>query len=60
MLKAYGIIAFMFDIHPAVLTIMVDMDDKKKLPIALFGAFGGKNASLELDPVKISLTFDSL
>lgn len=42
MLKAFGIIAFLFDIHPSVLTILVDMDDKKKLPVVLLGGFGGK------------------
>lgn len=42
MLKAYGIITFLFDVHPSVLTILVDMDDKMQLPIAIFGGFGSK------------------
>lgn len=42
MLKAYGIISFLFDIHPSILTILVDMDDKKKTTAAIFGGFGGK------------------
>lgn len=31
LLKAYGIIAFQFDIHPMLLTIQVDMKNKKKI-----------------------------
>ncbi len=31
LLKAYGIIAFQFDIHPMLLTIQVDMLDKSKI-----------------------------
>ncbi|CAH1183550.1 unnamed protein product [Phaedon cochleariae] len=38
-LKAYGIIAFQFDIHPSILTIQVDMIDKTQLTKALFGGF---------------------
>lgn len=30
-LKAYGIIAFQFDIHPMLLTIQVDMEKKRKI-----------------------------
>lgn len=31
LLKAYGVIAFQFDIHPLLLTIQVDMQDKKQI-----------------------------
>lgn len=31
LLKAYGIIAFQFDIHPMLLTIQVDMKNKKEI-----------------------------
>ncbi|XP_063703827.1 uncharacterized protein LOC134833442 [Culicoides brevitarsis] len=31
LLKAYGIIAFQFDIHPMLLTIQVDMKEKRKI-----------------------------
>lgn len=41
-LKAYGIIAFLFDLHPSVLTILVDMEDKKQLPTAIWSGYGGK------------------
>lgn len=41
MLRAYGIIAFQFDIHPSILTIQMDMDDKMQLPKALIGGFTG-------------------
>lgn len=44
MLRAYGIIAFLFDIHPSILTILVDMENKRKLPIAVFGGFGGDDS----------------
>lgn len=37
LLKAYGIISFQFDIHPMLLTIQVDMEDKKKIGRAVFG-----------------------
>jgi solute carrier family 32 (vesicular inhibitory amino acid transporter) len=37
LLKAYGIISFQFDIHPMLLTIQVDMEDKKKIGKAVFG-----------------------
>ncbi|CAG9806548.1 unnamed protein product [Chironomus riparius] len=36
LLKAYGIIAFQFDIHPMLLTIQVDMQDKTKIGRAVF------------------------
>lgn len=36
LLKAYGIISFQFDIHPMLLTIQVDMADKKKVGRAVF------------------------
>ncbi|XP_018571167.1 sodium-coupled neutral amino acid transporter 5-like [Anoplophora glabripennis] len=39
MLTGYGIIAFQFDIHPTILTIQMDMNDKMKLPRAVIGAF---------------------
>lgn len=35
-LKAYGIISFQFDIHPMLLTIQVDMEDKSKIGRAVF------------------------
>lgn len=37
LLKAYGIISFQFDIHPMLLTIQVDMEDKRKIGRAVFG-----------------------
>jgi solute carrier family 32 (vesicular inhibitory amino acid transporter) len=37
LLKAYGIISFQFDIHPMLLTIQVDMEDKSKIGRAVFG-----------------------
>jgi solute carrier family 32 (vesicular inhibitory amino acid transporter) len=37
LLKAYGIISFQFDIHPMLLTIQVDMEDKTKIGRAVFG-----------------------
>ncbi|VEN57605.1 unnamed protein product [Callosobruchus maculatus] len=39
-LEAYGIITFLFDIHPTVLTIQVDMRNKYRLTRALLGGFG--------------------
>ncbi|XP_054264435.1 uncharacterized protein LOC128987555 isoform X2 [Macrosteles quadrilineatus] len=36
---AYGILAFQFDIHPVILTVQVDMADKRKLGHAILGAF---------------------
>lgn len=36
LLKAYGIISFQFDIHPMLLTIQVDMEDKNKIGRAVF------------------------
>ncbi|XP_028127962.1 uncharacterized protein LOC114324357 [Diabrotica virgifera virgifera] len=39
MLKAYGILAFQFDIHPSILTIQVDMNDKSQLSKAIIGGF---------------------
>ncbi|XP_055525879.1 uncharacterized protein LOC129718810 [Wyeomyia smithii] len=36
LLKAYGIIAFQFDIHPMLLTIQVDMDQKRLIGKAVF------------------------
>lgn len=36
LLKAYGIISFQFDIHPMLLTIQVDMEDKNKIGHAVF------------------------
>lgn len=36
LLKAYGIISFQFDIHPMLLTIQVDMEDKTKIGRAVF------------------------
>lgn len=35
LLKAYGIIAFQFDIHPMLLTIEVDMEEKHKISKAV-------------------------
>ncbi|CAH1989437.1 unnamed protein product [Acanthoscelides obtectus] len=39
-LEAYGIITFLFDIHPTILTIQVDMRNKYRLTRALLGGFG--------------------
>lgn len=41
MLTAYGILAFQFDIHPTILTIQVDMINKKEIHKAVIGAFSG-------------------
>ncbi|CAG9858890.1 unnamed protein product [Phyllotreta striolata] len=41
-LKAYGIIAFQFDIHPSILTIQVDMLAKSRLTRAILAGFSGK------------------
>lgn len=41
-LKAYGIIAFQFDIHPSILTIQVDMLEKSNLSKAIIGGFSSK------------------
>lgn len=38
-ITAYGILAFQFDIHPTVLTIQVDMVDKRQIHKAVMGAF---------------------
>lgn len=41
LLKAYGIIAFQFDIHPMLLTIEVDMEKKQKIGRAVtYGILG--------------------
>lgn len=37
LLKAYGIISFQFDIHPMLLTIQVDMQNKRKIGRVVFG-----------------------
>ncbi|CAH1235657.1 unnamed protein product [Diabrotica balteata] len=42
-LKAYGILAFQFDIHPSILTIQVDMNDKSQLSKAIVGGFSTTN-----------------
>lgn len=36
-MKAYGIISFQFDIHPMLLTIAVDMQNRKEIGRAVFG-----------------------
>lgn len=41
MLTAYGIITFQFDIHPTILTIHVDMDEKKKITKVIIVGFLG-------------------
>lgn len=35
LLKTYGMIAFQFDIHPMLMTIQVDMQDKKKIGLVV-------------------------
>lgn len=43
LLKAYGIIAFQFDIHPMLLTIEVDMEKKQRIGKAVtYGILGEK------------------
>ncbi|KAK4880271.1 hypothetical protein RN001_008417 [Aquatica leii] len=37
--KAYGIITFQFDIHPIILTIQMDMNNKTKVNKAVVGGF---------------------
>ncbi|XP_050064150.1 uncharacterized protein LOC114122862 isoform X2 [Aphis gossypii] len=39
---AYGLLAFQFDVHPLVLTIQMDMVNKRKLPLAIICAFLSK------------------
>nr|XP_023015907.1 amino acid transporter AVT1C-like [Leptinotarsa decemlineata] len=39
LLKAYGIFAFQFDIHPSILTIQMDMFEKSQITRALVGGF---------------------
>lgn len=47
LLKAYGIISFQFDIHPMLLTIQVDMKDRRKIGKAVFcGLFTTMTLSL--------------
>lgn len=41
MLKVYGMIAFQFDVHPMLMTIEVDMQDKRKIGNAVCYAFAG-------------------
>ncbi|XP_025424505.1 amino acid transporter AVT1D-like isoform X2 [Sipha flava] len=36
---AYGILAFQFDVHPLVLTVQMDMVDKRRLPLVIICAF---------------------
>ncbi|XP_050523505.1 uncharacterized protein LOC126895557 [Daktulosphaira vitifoliae] len=36
---AYGVLAFQFDVHPLILTVQMDMKDRRKLPFVLIGAF---------------------
>ncbi|CAI6367266.1 unnamed protein product [Macrosiphum euphorbiae] len=36
---AYGLLAFQFDVHPLVLTVQMDMVDKRKMPVAIICAF---------------------
>lgn len=40
-LTAYGIIVFQFDIHPAILTIQVDMHRRNKCSKAILAGFLG-------------------
>lgn len=44
MLKVYGMIAFQFDVHPMLMTIEVDMQDKRKIGNAVCYAFAGINS----------------
>lgn len=46
LLKAYGIIAFQFDIHPMLLTIEVDMEKKQKIGRAVTYGILGEGTSI--------------
>ncbi|XP_050523502.1 uncharacterized protein LOC126895556 isoform X2 [Daktulosphaira vitifoliae] len=39
MIIAYSVLAFQFDVHPLILTIQMDMNDIKKVPFVVIGAF---------------------
>lgn len=41
MLKVYGMIAFQFDVHPMLMTIEVDMQNKREIGNAVCYAFAG-------------------
>lgn len=41
MLKVYGIIAFQFDIHPMLMTIEVDMQNKREIGNAVCYGLAG-------------------
>lgn len=43
---AYGILAFQFDIHPTILSVQVDMEDKSKLGKPIIAGFLGKKKSI--------------
>lgn len=54
MLTAYGIITFQFDIHPTILTIHVDMDEKKKITKVIIVGF---LASLSMFAISTSIAY---
>lgn len=39
---AYGILAFQFDVHPTILSVQVDMENKSKLGKPIMAGFLGK------------------
>lgn len=43
LLKTYGIIAFQFDIHPMLLTIQVDMQQKQRIGKAVCSGIFSKS-----------------
>lgn len=59
MLKVYGMIAFQFDIHPMLMTIEVDMQNKAKVGSAVcYGLMGKINAMPLLRHISISKMFE--
>lgn len=56
MLKVYGMIAFQFDIHPMLMTIEVDMQNKAKIGSAVcYGLIGKIDAIvIVIDPITLA------
>lgn len=57
LLKAYGIISFQFDIHPMLLTIQVDMQDKRKIGRAVFGGLMATSALSVITTILVHETY---
>nr|CAH7769569.1 unnamed protein product [Callosobruchus chinensis] len=56
-LEAYGITTFLFDIHPTILTIQVDMRNKYRLTRALLGGFGISLLMFGITTIIVALKF---